>query len=187
MKTLKLITASSILIFLFACSGSSSLYESDYPLTADISRAENESLTVNIPKGWFSAEDNKENKLDLWLIKDDYSATISFIPINLDSQTEGRYGTISLNTIVEYSKLSQKLAHMNSFIDLMKNESFEMNYMQFRAYQFAGTNANSYRVVVFQLGDKYFECTAAVKPPQSPEKLKEIFSVQNAVLKSIKK
>ena len=186
LKLLKIIIPAILLMLLFSCSGSASLYESDYPLTSDAAYSESQKLTVNIPKGWFTADDNQENKSDLWLIKEDYSATISFTPIIFDEEIKDRYGNSNLSEIVNYSKLSQKLAHLNEFIDLLKNESFEMNGMKFSFYQFAGKHGNLYRVVVFEYSDHFYECIAAIKPPQSNEKKNEIFSIQNSVLNSIK-
>lgn len=186
LKLLKLIISVILLLFLFSCSSSTSIYKSDYPLTSDIANSESQTLTVNIPKGWFTADDNQENKSDLWLVRDDYSATISFTPIIFDEEIKDRYGNSNLSEIVNYSKLSQKLAHLNKFIDLLKNESFEMNGIKFNSYQFAGKQGNLYRVVVFEYGDHFYECIAVIKPPQSAEKKNEIFSTQNSVLNSIK-
>ena len=186
MKLLKLTAAAFLFIVLISCSGSVSLYEFDYHLTPETIKAESNQISARIPKGWFSAEDNEENKIDLWLIKDDYSATISFIPVIFNDVEKERYSKSNLSGVVEYSKLSQKLAHTVNYIDLLRAEHFEIGDLKINTYQFAGRNAVNYRVAVFKWGNRFYECTAAVKPPQSPEKLNEIFSAQNAVLKSIK-
>lgn len=187
MKATKLYFIIVSLIILVSCTGTSSLYNDDYPLTTDAVKSKPGNIAVNIPKDWFSADDNKENKIDLWLIKDDYTATISFIPVNVEENDGTRFANSSLDKIKEYSKLSQKLAHLNNYIDMLKDETFELNKTKISTYQFAGKDGVAYRCALFKIGDQYYECTAAAKPPHSKEKLNEIFSAQNAVLKSIKK
>ena len=153
-KKIILLLASLSLLF-FSCSGPSSLYNFDAVLSSDLASSQTTSLKVSIPHGWFTAQDNKDNKIDLWLIKDDYSATISFLKINPDQATIKNLSRDGLNKIKEYSKLNSKLAHRTSFIDLLKNENFELNGRKFTSYQFAGSN-NLYRVVVLSYEDQYY-------------------------------
>lgn len=172
-------------IFLFSCSGPSSLYNFDFPLTSDVSVSRTTELQVNIPRGWFTAEDNKDEKIDLWLIKDDYSATISFVRINPDEETLNSSSQNALKKIKEYSKLNNQLAHRDKFIDLLKNESFEVNDMDMEVYQFAGSKY-LYRVVVIPYKNVYYECSASIVPGQSKEEITKVFTTQNSVLQSIK-
>lgn len=172
-------------IFFFSCSGPSSLYNFDTPLTTDLAKSQTTELKVGIPKGWFSAEDNKEGKIDLWLVENDYNANVSFIRINPDEETLKKSGKNVLKKIEEFSRLNNKLAHIDKYIDLLKNEEFELNGRKFLAYQFAGSK-NLYRVVVFKYKDFFYECIASIKPGQSKEDHENIYSVQNSVLYSIK-
>lgn len=176
---------SAIIVFFFSCAGPSSLYEVDYLLLPDLADSKTTDLKVHIPRGWFTAEDNQKEIIDLWLIKDDYKASISFFRIIPDEETLRSSIKIALPKIEEYSHLNHKIAHQNKFIDLLKNEVFEMNGREFRAYQFNGSG-NLYRVVVFNYKGKYFESIASVKPGQSNETIAQIFTVQNSVLNSIK-
>lgn len=176
---------SAIIVFFISCAGPSSLYEVDYPLLPDLTESKTTDLKVNIPKGWFSAEDNQKEIIDLWLIRDDYNASISFITINPDEEIIKSSAKFSLKKIEEYSRLNNKIAHQNNFVDLLKNEVFELNGNEFRAYQFSGSG-NLYRVVVFKYKDKFYESTAAVKPGQPNTEIKKVFSTQNSVLNSIK-
>lgn len=176
---------SAIIVFFYSCAGPSSLYEVDYPLLPDLTESKTTDLKVHIPRGWFTAEDNRKEIIDLWLVRDDYNASISFITINPDEETIKSSAKSILQKIENYSRLNNKIAHQNKFIDLLKNEVFEMNGREFRAYQFNGSG-NLYRVVVFKYKGKYFESIAAIKPGQSSETIAQIFTVQNSVLNSIK-
>lgn len=174
-----------LLIFLYSCSGPSSLYNFDAELTSDIAVSRTTELKVNIPRGWFTAEDNENEKIDLWLIKDDYSATISFVRINFDEETLKELRKNKLKKIKEYSLLNNQLVYRDKFVDLLKNESFELDDREIEVYQFAGSK-NLYRVAVFKYQNVFYECTASLKPGLNKEEISKIFAVQNAVLQSIK-
>ena len=173
------------LTFLFSCSGPSSLYKFDTILTTDAAVSPTTGLQVNIPRGWFTAEDNQDKKIDLWLVKDDYSSTISFVRINPDEEILKGPSANVLKKIKEYSKLNNQLAHRDKFIDLVKNESFEVNDIDMEVYQFAG-NKYLYRVAIFKYKNVYYECSASIMPGQSKENITKVFTTQNSVLQSIK-
>lgn len=185
MNKIKLILAILFTAFLFSCSGPVSFYNFDTPLSNELASSQTTELKVNIPKGWFTAEDNKDNKIDLWLVEENYSAAISFIRIHIDEEIKKSKTENSLNKVKEFSLLNNKLAHRNNFIDLLKTESFEINGREFSAYQFAGSNYR-YRVVVYGYKGNYYECVAAIKPGLTEADLIKIYSIQNSVLASIK-
>ena len=172
-------------IILFSCSGPSSLYKFDTELTSDKANSKTTDLSVSIPRGWFTAEDNHDKKIDLWLIKDDYSATISFVRINPDKESLTGSKRNGIKKIKEYSILNNKLIQRDKFIDLLKNETFELNDREIEVYQFTGSKY-LYRTAVFPYENVYYECIASIKPDVSQENIAQIFSTQNSVLKSIK-
>lgn len=185
MNKIKLISAILLTAFWFSCSGPASFYNFDTPLSNELAFSQTTELKVNIPKGWFTAEDNKDSKIDLWLIEENYSASISFIRIHIDEEMKKSRTENSLNRVKEFSLLNNKLAHRNNFIDLLKTENFELNGREFNAYQFAGSNYR-YRVVVFGYKGNYYECVSAIKPGLTEADLINIYSIQNSVLASIK-
>jgi len=170
---------------LFSCAGPASFYKFDSKLTSDIVVSKTTDLKVNVPHGWFTAEDNENEQIDLWLIKDDYSATISFIRINPDEETLKGLRNNEIQKVEEYSRLNNQIAHREKFIDLLKNESFELDDREFELYQFAGSKY-LYRTAVFKYKNVFYECTVSIKPGLSPEEIIKVFSTQNSVLQSIK-
>lgn len=185
MKKIFVQSITLLLIFLFSCSGPSSLYNFDAELTSDLAFSKTTDLKVNIPRGWFTADDNSDEKIDLWLIKDDYSSTISFIRINPDKETMQELKGNGIKKIKDYSKLNNRLAHRDKFIDLLKDEYFELNGRKFEVYQFAGSK-NLHRVAVFKYQNVFYECIASIKQGIQPEEITNIFATQNSVLQSIK-
>jgi hypothetical protein len=166
------------------CSSSpSSQYDSNYLLTAEIARSKAAVLNVKIPQGWFTAEDNECNCIDLWLIKDDYSATLNFVVLNVDSLTIKTIKNDELNAITEISKVFKKIKYGKNFKGFTNEETFVLNTKIFTAYEYHDESNRNIRVVVFKANDKFFELSAI---PVKTENLSGLYKIQNSVLSSIK-
>ncbi|MHB8930650.1 MAG: hypothetical protein ACYC5R_08650 [Melioribacteraceae bacterium] len=171
------------LLFLTSCAGSrSSIYNSDLPLTKEIAKSKSSQLSIRIPQGWFSAEDNENNLIDLWLIKDDYSATLNFVALNLDSATVKEIRGDEMNNLVKLSELFRKAKYGKTVQKFSNQEIFEINKKQFAAYEYADDSKRLIRVVVFSYGAKYYELSAI---PIKTQNLQELYKIQNSVLSSI--
>ncbi|MFA7227773.1 MAG: hypothetical protein WC061_01960 [Melioribacteraceae bacterium] len=168
-------------LILSCAAGSSALYDSDYPLTKEIARAKSSPLKINIPQGWVAAEDNENNLIDLWLIREDYSATLNFIPVNLDSAAAKEIGEDEINGLLKLSKSFRKISS-KSALKFMNQEIFELNGKKIGAYEYLNNSGTVIRVAVFKTGKKYYELSAV---PKKPGDQKELYSVQNSVLSSI--
>ncbi len=170
-------------LFLTSCAGShSSMYDSDIPLTKDIAKAKTSQLTIRIPQGWFTAEDNENNLIDLWLIKDDYSATLNFVTLNLDSATVKEIRSDETNNLVRLSELFRRAKFGKAIQKFTNQEIFEINKKQFAAYEYADNSKRLIRVVVFSYGAKFYELSAI---PVKTQNLQELYKIQNSVLSSI--
>ncbi|MHB8904940.1 MAG: hypothetical protein ACYC4T_06990 [Melioribacteraceae bacterium] len=171
------------LLLLTSCSGSrSSIYNSDIPLTKEIAKSKSSQLSIRIPQGWFSAEDNENNLIDLWLIKDDYSATLNFVAMNLDSVTVKDIGGDEINNLVRLSELFRKAKYGKAIQKFSNQEIFEINKKQFAAYEYEDNSKRLIRVVVFSYGTKFYELSAI---PVKTQNLQELYKIQNSVLSSI--
>lgn len=173
----------SSLLFLFSCGGSlSSIYDSSSPLSHETAKSKSSQLSVKIPQGWFTAEDNETKLIDLWLVKDDYSATLNFIALNLDSLTRKEIRNDELKGAAELSKTFRKAKYGKSFKGFLNEELFEINKKLFSAYEYVDDSKRTIRVVVFKYSSKFFELTAV---PVKPQDLQELFKIQNSVLTSV--
>jgi hypothetical protein len=170
-------------LFLVSCGSSrTSMYYSDFTLTNEIAKSKSSQLNIKIPKGWFSAEDNENNLIDLWLIKDDYSATLNFVTLNLDSATVKEIHSDEINGLVKLSQLFRKAKFGKAIPKFSNQEIFEINKKQFAAYEYEDDLKRSIRVVVFSYGAKYYELSAI---PVKTQNLQELYKIQNSVLSSI--
>ena len=158
------------------------MYDSGYTLTNEIAKSKSSLLSVKVPSGWFIAEDNENKLIDLWLVKDDYSATLNFIALNIDSLTSKEIRNDEIKSVVEFSKMFKKVKYGKTFGGFVNQETFEINKKNFSAYEYSDDVKRNIRVVVFKIGDKFYELAAV---PVKTQKLQELYKIQNSVLSSI--
>ena len=168
----------------YACSGGfSSVYDFDYPLTTKTAKSNSTRLQIQIPQGWFVAEDNEYKTTDIWLVKEDYSATIKFVTVSLDDETAESFASDELGKVVELNKVLLKAKLDKNFKGFTNEETFSSNSTVFSAYQYLDEKEEPVRTIVFKNDSKYYEVTAfALKSAN----LAEIFKAQNSVLASLK-
>lgn len=169
---------------MISCGGGvASIYETDYPLSKEMAYSKTSNLYVNLPSGWFTAEDNECNCTDLWIVKGNYSQSITFKKINLDEAVQKEIGENGLDKIAFYSKTFARVKLGKDFKNFYNEEVFEMNGKTFTAYDYLNKNQIPVRVVVFRQYDKYYESEAVSKDGKSAG---ELFKIQNAVLSTLK-
>lgn len=180
---LKIILLFILIVLTHGCSGSlSSIYDSNYPLTNETAKSKTSQLTVKIPQGWFTAEDNENNLIDLWLVKSDYSATLNFIAMNMDSLTMKEIYGDEINSLLKFSQTFRKAKYGKELKEFINQEKFEINKKQYAAYEYVDDSKRAIRVVVFNSGNKYYELAAISFKNQNPL---ELYKIQNSVLYSI--
>ena len=161
------------------CSSTTSLYNSDYTLTNNQTESTTTDLRINIPEGWFTSKANEEKFIDLWLIKDDYSASIMFLPIHFDVQNLSDDNS-TLKTIYDLVKVKAQSEGNTNFTQKQTDVFFGNSIL---AFEFINTNHERCRTTIFQYKDQYFQCTAVM--PYSQITPEDLFTIQNSVLKSV--
>ncbi|MBI3125004.1 MAG: hypothetical protein HYZ10_11430 [Ignavibacteriales bacterium] len=173
-----------LLIVLSSCSsGLSSVYDFDYPLTTKTAKSNSTRLQIQIPQGWYVGEDNEFKTTDIWLVKEDYSATIKFVAVTLDDETAESFASDELGKVVELNKILLKAKLGKNFKGFTNEETFSSNYTIFSAYQYLDEKDEPVRTVVFKNDSKFYEVTAFALKSANPA---EIFKAQNSVLASLK-
>ncbi|HEX3072907.1 MAG TPA: hypothetical protein VHP30_04785 [Ignavibacteriales bacterium] len=190
-KALLLFFCAALAIFMYACAAAEvkPLYTSDYPLTDDFAYSLSTDFSVRIPEGWFTSEDNECKCIDLWLIRDDFSATISFAAIDfLSSGPLNQTQEDVMKEAVLYSKAQRMAKLQDKFTPYETDEYFKIRGEQYAAYQYIGDEGLPIRVVLFSYKGRYFEASAI--PTQqvgsgivTPA---ELFRIQQTVISSIK-
>jgi hypothetical protein len=172
-----------VVLFIASCSSSKvSFYKLDYPLSSQIAFSKLSNLSVKIPENWFSAEDNEFKCIDLWLIKNDYTASLNFMKINFDDETLKEIEQEGITRVTDFSKVFVKAKLGKSFKSFFNDETFEINGKSFAAYQYVNSDGISVRTIVFEHKTRYYELTAISKENGNFE---ELFRVQNSVLTTL--
>jgi len=183
----KIIPIVFLIIFIFSCTSSRySTYSSDYPMTKEVVSSQSDVLYVKVPEGWYSVLDNDGKGIDLWLVKEDYSASLNFMAINVDNPGQ-KSNDDGLKSILYYSKVLKKADMGESFKTLDEDEYFQINSINCGAYKYLSKEGLPVRVVVFKYGESYFEMTALPVRKTDGEYIDpdELFRVQNSVIASI--
>jgi len=179
-----------ILILVLSGCGSSfnSLYESNYPLTSHRIFSRAGTLSVKVPEEWFAAEDNEKNIFDIWLVKNDYSASMSLVPLNIDEKISEEISISGVEGLLQISKSFRKLESSFGYAETLSSEFFEYNGIEYASYQYLKNNNLKERVIIFLYHRVPYELTVSCEISEmcDDQFMHELFIIQNAVLLSIK-
>lgn len=184
-----IIFTSAILLSSCAHTKGSRIYtETDYPLTKDSAYSASSSLSLKIPKGWTAAEDKDCKCIDLWLIREDFSATIDLFTINPGAIFQQHPEEDTLKVVMEFSKDLKKAKLKEKFKQVQEDEYFSLDNRNYGAYEYEGDEGLPVRVVVFRYKINFFELAAipASAVGKRPVVPKDLFKVQQTILTSIK-
>jgi len=179
---MKRILSVIIVVILFSCSGGSpSMDFSAELLSKQKAYSKISNIYVNLPIGWFIAEDNECNCTDLWLVKNDYSVSIAFKKINMADSVLCK-DEEEIEKITFYSKAFVRARLGKDFKYFHGEETFELNGKIFSAYQYQNEKNQTIRTAVFKHYNMFYECEAVSKKSGATD---ELYSVQNAVLSTL--
>lgn len=163
-------------------------YGAGAALSADVVSTPDGTLRVRRPEGWVRTSDPKNApSILLWLVREDYSASISFAQIRMDPAL---YQTLTRDNITAVAKVSLSLKERSaedSVTVVQPVERFRVGGRICAAYEYRLAAASPViRVVVFDTGSRFMEC--AMYPATgtvTPEENRQLFEVQQSVLASM--
>jgi len=142
--------------------------------------SESGKLKTEIPNGWFRALDNDKKLIDLWLVKNDYSASIKFIPIVIHGSL-----SLSLESAVSYSKIYLKTSLGKIFKKFISGTDSEFNSKAISFYKVLLKDGRLFRYAVFEKENNYYECILNYVKPVNSESIDELFKIQDDVIRSL--
>ncbi len=189
-----------VLLLLTACGGGKetvSVKEPEWPkyryvasaeLTQDYIASRDGTLRVLRPDGWQKTSDPENApSILLWLVREDYSASLSFTPMQMDPAL---YTTLKKERIDAVARVSLSLKERyaeDSVSVVQPVELFKVGDRISAAYEYrVGAAQPVIRVVVFDTGSRFMECTlypASVEV--TPAENRRLFEVQQTVLASL--
>jgi len=172
-----------IIVFVFySCGSSPSNYIALQQLSDNTAFSKTSKLYVKLPKGWFVAEENDCNCTELWIVKHDYSESITFKKINVDEETKKNISENKIQLIAGYNKIFLQTKFGKANIEFIDEKPFELNGNLFSAYTYKNPSEQIIRVVVFKHDDNIMESEAVSKNGSNSD---ELFMIQNAVLSTL--
>jgi hypothetical protein len=163
-----------------------------YPAKAEMSAervaSAAEDFSVLRPSGWQETADPRNApNIALWLVREDYAASLSFTPIQMDPAL---YATLRRDGVLAMAKASLSMKRDNardSLTVLQAPERFLLGGRSFAAYEYSvDRGASAIRVVIFDSGRGFLECALLPATAGLPrEEQRRFFELQQAVLASL--
>jgi hypothetical protein len=154
-------------------------------MSGEYASSKSGNIKVKIPKGWFAAEDNEYNSTDLWLIKNDYSATLNLIPLIIDERSFDPQIENKLLSATQFSIAFNRAKNEKNFNLSGEIEQIKINGKDFVSYKYLNNSGKLIRVVVFKYHDKYYEFTAIPAKSQSDSSLEDLYYTQDLILSTM--
>lgn len=174
---------------IFLLAGCASVpYEANYPMTDEVVKSLNEDVQIKVPKGWFATTDesNAPNLL-VWLVREDYGATMAISEIKADASTRRRLERRGLEALAGIS-FALKSERVKGKVEMVvKPKEFKVDGRKFCSYEYSTDGRKTViRVVVFDTGRHFYDF--AVVPAEKEgvkSDSKRLFIIQQSVLNSM--
>ncbi len=160
-------------------------YVNDYPMSSTTFTTRDGALRGLIPQGWFrSHEDTLTPTLDAWLVKNDFSASISLRILSVDPFTLQIIRKEGLEFLAKLSMKFHGTADAKA-VTFSEPNVFEFKENKYCEYELFAPDRHE-RIIVFAAGEKYFECEArAAKGGWSEADVRQLFRTQQSVIASL--
>lgn len=174
----------SLSLFTSCSSLNNSIYKNDFPLTSIKTNSIDSSFSVLIPKGWFSSLDNDCQCSEIFLVRNDLKASLSFVPVNYETKSEF---DLIRNNLVNYSKIMKEAELKDKLIEIGKPEFFNAGNIQCAAYKYYNNISLPVRTVLFKFNNHYLELNAYITEKGLNGRLipVDLYNVQNTIIESL--
>lgn len=158
-----------------------------YPLSDKTVVSTDGHLRLHVPDGWFVPEGGDSFPgLLVWLVKEDYSATMGLMEIKADERLRKEVKAAGLRALGRLS-FSLKQGREPSAELLSGPEVFRLRRRNFCSFEYTSDDgATVIRTVVFDTGKGFYELTVVPNASNLPGATQPIFDAQEAILYTIK-
>lgn len=160
-------------------------YATDHPLGSYALASRSGALQYYVPRGWFDATLDPQNMDNaIWLIRDDYGATITVGEVVLDSTATRMVARSGLRMLATLTM------HLNAGgeapVPTKQPALFSMNGNEYCDYEIVlNPSQEEIRVVLFDAGGKYFEAKALAAGNGKHASPQEVFTAQQSFLSGL--
>ncbi len=166
-------------------------YDATFPMTREIVTALNGEMSVNIPKDWFATSDEKAAPhLLIWLVSNDYTATITLTEIKASQEVHARLKENGLTSLAMVSLDLKQAKATGAFEIVTPPQQFAADGRVFCGYEYTTDNRTTVnRIIVFDTGKRYYELAAVPFPKEGVDQklgAKSLFVIQQSVLSTLR-
>jgi hypothetical protein len=154
---------SSLLIL--SCSSSKETSQQNNEADASESVITSSHLKIIVPSNWQEINDNYDRLFEIWLVREDNNAVISFIPIHLTDKIDINNETDKLS-LMEKIILAKKERN-NSDFKLIESKSFPAKYFNKSNKYYLGDQLQN--SIIFGNNEVYYECLLYFNNKYEPE------------------
>ena len=157
-------------------------YSTEYPFTGPLLASSDGHLRFAVPVGWFDATANaKMPRTVVWIVRNDYGASISISPIDIDAETRREVKHAGLMRI---ARLSMQLnMNVRSAVILQAPGIGRSGEREYCAYEIEEPATNDrMRVVLFDTGEDLYEMTALQTAGDRSPANREVYTIQERFL-----
>ncbi len=158
-----------LLLLLYGCAGPQRSTES--PSTVPLLTSRDGLIRYPLPPGWFDATSHaKESRPVVWIVRNDYGASISINTITIDDRTRRQYKQDGLFRTGQLSLQLNTSTRSAVVLQLPKLE--RLNGKEYCVYEIEEpATRDRIRVAVFDTGERVYEVTAlnAVEGPSATD------------------
>ena len=143
-------------------------------------------LRYGVPTGWFDATSHaKSSRSAVWLVRNDYRASIAVNTIDIDEETRRE---VKRNGLLRVGQLSMQLnTNVRSAVIVQPPKVDRTNGREYCVYEIdEPATRDRIRVALVDTGDSVYEVTALQTGGDRPGTSQEVFSVQDLFLARLK-
>lgn len=158
--------------FLISCSASKDEQISyDNFLLKEKITSNSKLFTISSPKKWFVAQENKTNSKDIWLIKDDYSSSITINPISVENNFT------TFEDVLKFLKISKQVSDNPSKIE---NLEFNSRITTIAGFKYTNSIGNLQTILLVYKNSRIFEAFLSEKT-LNQENLNTLLAICNSL------
>lgn len=187
----KLVFVILVAISVSGCLPSLRISESEYKilkLTQEKAESRDRDFDVLVPPNWFPTKDIYYDGNEIWLVNENYSAVIIIKKISILFSINTKDKNEKLLSLSRLSATLHKRRNENSFKINQPPRLFQNGNLIYSAFEYGFGENQIARVIIIQIGDEFFECTAyTTSKGYGKISLIELYSIQESVVASLER
>ena len=168
------------LLLLLSCSSSKETSDLKVDVKPSPSVIISDNLKITIPNYWREIDDNHNRLFEIWLVRDDTNAVISFIPVNLSENFNAGNKNEELSLIEKIIFAKKESGNLN--FKLVEKGTLPSKYSNISISYYLGDQFQS--SIIFGENNVFYECLMYFNDKYAPEasEIEEMLQLQKSIV-----